>query len=85
MILRFLFFILVALLALNAPLSFAILTFVVYAFFFTPYELIVLALCIDALYGTGMGSSLIPKYTLCVLGIAVLLLWIKPRLSVYNQ
>lgn len=84
MTIRYLFFILVCVSGSFAPVWLYILLAFLYALRYTAYELIVLATIFDAYYGM-QTVFLIPVYTLGVTFGLLLLEWVKPHISVYNQ
>ena len=57
---------------------------VLYALFYTGYELIILGACIDSYYGFS-GVTFLPYYTICTAIGLLLIEWVKPHISVYNQ
>jgi hypothetical protein len=83
MILRLFFFMLLCIVALIAPTAVLALCALAYALKYTAYELILLAAAIDAYY--GLGFTLVPYYTIVTCVSLLLIEWIKPRISVYNQ
>jgi len=84
MILRiFLFFVLLGLCA-YAPLWVYVVGMFCYAVRYTAYELVVLAVFLDAFYGMN-GGFLIPVYTLGVIIGLLVVESVKPHISVYNQ
>jgi hypothetical protein len=83
MILRLLFFILLCIVAITAPTAVLAVCALAYALRYTAYELILLAAAIDAYY--GLGFTIVPYYTMVVCVSLILIEWIKPQISVYNQ
>ncbi len=81
---RSFFFLLVVSLATFAPTWVFVIASLLYALYFTAYELIILALCIDAYYG-NLGTSFIPYYVLITSASLIFIEWVKPHISVYNQ
>ena len=84
MFFRIVFFLILLILATSAPLFLFVVASCVYVALYTGYELIFLGLFIDALYGQ-MGLFSLPYYTVGALVCVLLLLWVKPRLLVYNR
>jgi hypothetical protein len=83
MILRTFIFLVLLSLATFLPTAIYMLCALVYALFFTAYELIILAVFIDAYYGLT-GISLVPYYTLITAACLLIIEWIKPHISVYT-
>lgn len=83
MIQRLFFFILVCIIAVIAPTGFFAVCAFAYALRYTAYELIIVAATIDAYY--GLGYTMIPYYTIITCIGLLIIEWIKPRISVYNQ
>lgn len=81
---RILLFVIVIVTAVIAPTIIFAVCALFYALKYTAYELIIVAASIDAYYST-MEYPLIPYYTLIVCFSLILIEWIKPRISVYNQ
>ena len=54
----------------------------VYALLWRGYELILLALFIDAYFGAGLS---IPYYSLYTIALVALTEWLKPSLLIYNR
>ncbi len=80
---RLLFFIGLTLTTLMAPFwVFAVLTFV-YALMWQSYELLILALCVDALFG-DRSTGIFYQYTLFVAMALVMLFFIKPYIRFYK-
>lgn len=67
-----------------APTGFFIICALLYALRYTAYELIVVSVCIDGLYGTG-GFFLVPYYTIITCVALLFIEWFKPLISVYNE
>lgn len=84
MIKRFLFFLGIVFIVTLAPIWVFTIFICVYAFLYTPYELLFLAICIDGFYGVG-NPFLIPYYTILSCSVVIFAEWIKPRISGYNQ
>lgn len=81
---RIIFFLILVCLATFVPTWVYVIAALVYALYFTAYELIILALCIDAYYG-NFGISLVPYYVLATSVCLVCIEWVKPHISVYNK
>ncbi len=80
---RVLLFFIVILTALFMPLwSFVGIAFV-YALLYTPYELLILAVCIDAQFGDPY-RGLWFLYTLSASGIVLITVRLKPQLRFYR-
>ena len=63
------------------PVPFVMILFLAYAVVWDGYELLLISAGIDAYFGAGHD---IPFYTVNVLCGLVLLVWLKPRLLMYN-
>lgn len=64
------------------PLPLTVLLFCCYAFIWTDgYELLGIAVCIDAYFGAAFA---VPYYTLATTVLLTFVAWMKPRLLVYN-
>ena len=84
MILRiFLFLVLLGLCA-YAPVWLYVVGIVCYAVRYRAYELVILAVFLDAFYGMD-GGFMIPVYTLGVIIGLLAIESVKPYISVYNQ
>jgi hypothetical protein len=81
---RVIFFFIVLCLATVAPTWVFVISALVYALYFTAYELILLALCIDAYYG-NFSITIVPYYVLITSASLIFIEWVKPHISVYNQ
>ena len=81
MIVRLLLFVCIGIIAIVAPTPLLALCALAYALRYTAYELIVIAVCIDAYYSVG---TFIPYYTIAVCAALILIEWVKPRVSLYN-
>ena len=68
----------------TGPLPIAVVCALAYAFRYTAYELLALAFVLDGFYGVQFAFS-IPFYTLGALVALVIVEWLKPLISVYNQ
>lgn len=79
MILRGISYILVLLTALFLPLWAFLFVIVVYGFIYTPYELILIGVLIDAQFG-GAGAHQEYLYTLATVVSAIILVVLKPQL-----
>ena len=79
---RFLLLLGVTCVASVAPTALFIVCALAYALRYTAYELIVIAAAIDAYY--GMGTS-VPYYTICTILGVLIIEWMKPRISLYNE
>ena len=84
MILRVILFVILLFLCAFAPLWVCAVALVCYALRYTAYELIILAVCLDVLYGMQLRFS-VPYYTLVVLSGLIIIESIKPHIWVYNQ
>ncbi len=84
MIVRVLFFILIVVIAVVAPTAVLAVCALAYALRYTAYELIFVAAGIDAFYGAG-GILTVPYYILITSAVLILIEWVKPYISVYNQ
>lgn len=84
MIIRVVFFLLIVGIAVVAPTPILAICACAYALRYTAYELIILAMCIDGFYGIG-SPILIPYYTIVACIGLIVIEWIKPHISVYNQ
>ncbi len=84
MIVRILFFTLIVVMAVVAPTAVLAVCALAYALRYTAYELIFVGAAIDAFYGTG-GILTVPYYTLVTSACLILIEWVKPFISVYNQ
>ncbi len=82
MILRLFLCIGLVLIAVAAPTIVFALCACAYALRYTAYELVCIAAAIDAYYGAG---TIIPYYTLCACAGLLIIEWIKPRISLYNE
>lgn len=82
--LRILLFCILLLISVVVPTWLLAVIALVYALRYTAYELIPLALCIDAYYGMSFYGHL-PYYTLCAILLLIVVEYIKPRLSLYNE
>ena len=78
---RIVFFVTLLILSTMVPFGFFLVGTVFYGFFWGGYELIVLAACIDAYFGSGSG---IPEYLLSVSVIVLAIEWLRPSLLIYN-
>ncbi len=85
MILRALFFVTLLCMTSAVPTSVLVVGFCVYAFLYTAYELIFLAVIIDGFYAVSGSGVAIPYYTISIILLLFVTEWLKPRLSVYNQ
>ncbi len=83
MIVRLILFVGLCVIALVAPTAVLAVCALAYALRYTAYELILVAATIDAYY--GLGFTIVPYYTIVTCVCLVLVEWIKPRISVYNQ
>ena len=83
MILRVFFFLLLVCMCTFAPFWVCALGAIAYALTYTAYELIILAVFLDAFYGMGSRFSL-PLYTLVVVCGLIIIESVKPHISVYN-
>ena len=83
MILRTVFFIILVFATVVAPTPVFIIGALAYAFRYTAYELLLLAVCIDAYY--GVGTFLVPYYTIITCIGLIFIEWLKPRISLYNE
>jgi len=82
MIIRLLLCIALVVCAVVLPVwLFAIAAFA-YALYYTAYELLLITALLDAFYG---GGIFIPYYTIACAVVLIMLEWVKPRLSVYNE
>ncbi len=84
MILRSIFFILLTASAAFLPVYLFAVAVLMYAFTYTAYELVLLAVFIDGLYSFG-HPYIIPYYTLAICFVLICAEWIKPHISGYNQ
>ncbi len=73
---RIVLFITILVSALTGPLVFAICLGVLYAFLYTAYELLILAMIVDVYYFQGE----IPYHLLGTILYLFVLEWLKPRL-----
>jgi hypothetical protein len=80
---RIFLFIVIILIALFLPLWAFVIAASIYALLYTPYELLVLAVCIDAQFGDP-SRGLWFLYTLCVAGVLLGSVFIKPQLRFYK-
>lgn len=78
---RFLAFLGVVILSVITPLYIFVPAAVLYIFYFSGYEIIFLAACVDVFYG---GYLQIPYYTISAMLITVLLEYIRPNLMTRN-
>ncbi len=83
MILRILFFSFLVFATVVAPTPVFIGGALLYAFRYTAYELLLLAVCIDAYYGVGV--FFVPYYTIITCAGLIFIEWMKPRISLYNE
>jgi hypothetical protein len=83
MIVRILLFCVLVFATVVAPTPVFIAIALLYAFRYTAYELLLLAVCIDAYY--GVGQILIPYYTITTCVALILIEWMKPRIWLYNE
>lgn len=76
----------VVLLGLSAvvPTPLYAIAAIAYALRYTAYELIIIGVLVDAFYGSST-HLLIPYYTMATCIGLILMEWIKPRISLYNQ
>lgn len=84
MIKRSLFFIILLFIAVGLPWWVLLVCVLLYIARYTAYELIILALFLDTLYGLGTPMN-IPYYTIAVSLLMIVVEWIKPRILMYNQ
>lgn len=83
MMIRIVCFLGVALLGIIAPTGVFVVFALAYALRYTAYELMIIAVSIDAYY--GLGYATVPYYTIATTVGLLLIEWIKPRISVYNE
>ena len=83
MIVRILLFTILVFATVVAPTPIFIVGALAYAFRYTAYELLLLAVCIDAYYGVGHLS--VPYYTIITSVGLFFIEWMKPRISLYNE
>lgn len=81
-IVRIISFIGITLIALFLPLWVFICVVPVYAFVFSPYELLILSVCIDAQFG-DVGREVWYAYTAVVSFVTILTMSIRPLLRFY--
>lgn len=68
------------------PWWFVLILSVVYAFRYCAYELIVLGVLLDAVYGGALSSHIVPVvYTLTMTVIIFVVEILKPHLSLYKE
>ena len=84
MMLRIFLFIALVLVVTLAPVWVFAVCICVYAFFYTPYELVILSILSDGFYGIG-HPFILPYYTILTCFVLIFAEWIKPRISGYNQ
>ncbi len=84
MILRIILFLGLIVAATTGPLWITSVLALVYAFRYIAYELLAVAFVLDGFYGVQFAIS-IPFYTFCVLLGLVIIEYLKPLISVYNQ
>lgn len=82
MLIRIFSFIAVAASALFFPLWAFSLAALVYAFAFSPYELLLIGVLIDAGFGSPGGTSY--GYTAVAAGACIIAAYLRPYLSVYS-
>ncbi len=80
----FLFFI-TFIFAVLLPLPYFLVASVLYAFLYSPLELFLIAIIIDAQYGEVGVERVWYVYTLWVSGLTILTEAVKPHLSIYNS
>jgi hypothetical protein len=83
MITRLILLCLILVVAVVAPTAVLVVCALAYALRYTAYELIFIAAAIDAYY--GLGGMTLPYYTFCTCAALILIEWVKPFISVYNQ
>lgn len=81
-LIRIICFIGVAIMALMLPLWMFVCGAFAYAFAFSPYELLVLSMCIDAQFG-DVGRGVWYMYTGAVAVVTILTLSVRPYLRFY--
>lgn len=84
MMLRLVFFFVLILIGTVAPAAVFAASALLYALCYTAYELLPLAVFMDAYFAIG-HPYVIPYYTIGILILLICVEWIKPRISVYNQ
>ena len=79
---RIVSFIFLFILTTLLPLPLTVLLICAYALLWEGYELLCIAVCLDAFFGAG---SLLPYFTIGTTLLLVISVWIRPRLLLYNQ
>lgn len=79
---RLVSFTFLCILATLLPLPISIVLVCAYALLWEGYELLLLAVFLDAFFGVG---ATLPYFTLGTILLLVVSLWMRPRLSFYNQ
>ena len=79
---RLVTFIFLFILSTITPLPIIVVCMCVYALIWEGYELLFLAICLDAFFGAGAA---LPYYTIGTTSLLVLAVWLKPRLLLYSQ
>lgn len=80
---RIFLFIVIIVTALFLPLWVFALGAFVYALLYTPYEILILAVCVDAQFGDPSRGMWF-LYTLSAAGIVLTTVYIKPQLRFYR-
>jgi hypothetical protein len=81
---RIVSFALIFLSALFLPFWFFLCACIVYGFFYSPYELMIIGLLIDAQFG-GTGDISMYTYTLSLIILSVVLFILKPYLLISQK
>jgi hypothetical protein len=81
---RILSFILLGIVALYAPLWAFLLVACIYSFVYTPYEILIIAVAVDAQF-SDMSTFFPYMYTMCVAVLSISVTLIKPKLRMYTQ